>query len=267
MVSLSFRLKLNQPITSVECLFPNSFVLKFTGNTILPVFVEFDFDVYKYRIAPDGIHVDVMGIGLDTHSFPMSTKLIGFCKKYDVSWADIVIHCSNNPDNGTPVQILGVYDVVISEGDYKRFLPYYEYPAINGKSLTAGQIRSIVKIMWDAGGFCTAFMPYESEDVIRLFERDGRVHLRTSSGDGVFYDMETENIGFVGEVRKKIDSGEAELNFLATRVKEIIVSALTRLSVTVPFPVSSISIPIKGATTGYFCPSKTEDGAFDIVLK
>lgn len=267
MVSLSCRLKLNQPITSVECLFPNSFVLKFTGDAIFPVFVEFDFNVYKYRILPDGIHVDVVGVGLDTRSFPMSSKVVEFCKKYTASWADVVIHCTNNPDSGSPVKVLGVYDIVICEGDYKHFLPYYEYPAVNGKSLTAGQIKSVTKIMWDVAGFCTGYMPYESEDVVRLFERDRRVHLRISSGDGVFYDMETEEVGFVGEISRKAHSGEVQMSFLTSRVKEVIVDAITKLSSMVPFPVSSITIPINGGGEGYLCPSKIEDGAFDIVLK
>ena len=254
MVSMSFRLKVSRPIMSAECIFPESFVLRGKSKNGENKVIEFDFKVYRYRITND-VDVDVMAKNLDISTFPGAVDLLDMCKVGSVQWTGAYIHCCKDPDSGKAVNPIGIYDVVIGDSESHYLLPDYEF-AGNGRVLAPVQVAMIKKAMWDAVGFCTAHLFNDLDELVRLYENDGRVYLRTSSGEGYYLDTLNGNIGMCGDLATadKVD-----------RVREVFSNVIEKLG-EIPFPVNSVSIPVDGGTKGFYMPSIREKGAYDIVI-
>lgn len=262
MVSMSFRLRFLNPITSVEPIFPNSFALRFTknvGGVTKSKVIEFDFKSYSFYNMNDRA-VDCYAKDLECETFP-SAALIPMLKEArnggnSLEWVFADAYLGNDPETGVCCELLGITDVVIEGGGDRFQLPDYHVVAAKSVALSQAQIQLINKIMWDATGFCTAHLWNEEANVVKLFESNGLVYLRTLSGDGYFFNIES---GYVSAFGANVRADQVD------RAREVFENVIDKLG-SIPFPVNCIEIPYSGGNVGYYVPSKRENGAYDIIL-
>lgn len=258
MVSMSFKLRLNRPVSSVECIYPDSFVLKIKGMTFIERMVEFDFKVYNFKII-DGYTIDCVGMAMDTGAFPSSERIMMMLsERKGVSWAGVFIYCGVDPDSGMQAEPVGIYDVEIYDKRWKCSLPNYEFKSERSKTLSKTELSIVKDIMGGLVMFCATNFYDNNDDLIRLYESNNRIYVRTTSGLGYFYDVDRDSIGFIGGKFVPEELGKA---------KELLTDAITKLSNVIPFPVNCITALLKSVTEGKCYASKRESCAFDIVLK
>lgn len=264
MVNMSFRLRLSEPVSSVDCIFPDSFILSFSKmacRSDVEYAIEFDFKVYRYRA--NGNVIDCMAKGLDCKAFPYSASLVDLLKERRdesnmlLEWKDVNIYIARDEETGVKAELLAMTDVVLDKDGELFSLPAYYPTVVRGTVLSDAQLKQIHKIMWDATGFCTAHLWCDAGCIVKLFESSGTIYLRTIAGEGYYLNTNNGSIGMFG-VNTKADQME--------RAREVIEGVIPKLS-SIPFPVSSISIPYSGGSFGYYIPSKRESGAFDIVIE
>lgn len=260
MVSMSFNLKLNRPVSSVECIYPDSFVLSIRGMTFIERMVEFDFKVYNFRIV-DGYNVECEGVALNVEAFPLSERLMMMLsERKALKWNGVFIHCGSDPEYGEKIEPIGIYNVILSDKKHKMFynLPDYEWRQPSSKSLSKPEMSVITGAMDNLVCFCKEHFYDSDDDIIRLYESNNRIYVRTSSGLGYFYDIGSDVIGTIGV---NVHEG------LIAKAKELLTNAISVLSDAVPFPVNCISVPLKPVTGGRCYSSKRESCAFDIILE
>lgn len=258
MVCMSFRLTLDNPISSVEYVFPDSFILRVKGRTFIERVIEFDFKVYDFRIA-DGYNIDCTGRFLDDCTFEASEGLMDMLsERAGVQWAGVFVHCGVDPTQGNKVCPKSISNVVIYDESTRYALPDFTFEHGSGKTLSENMVRDIKGIMKGLVDFCSTNFHNSDGDLLRLYESGNRIYVRTTSGMGFYYEPETDAIGFVvhnGYI-KGVDAA-----------KGLLIGAIEGLNTSIPFPVNCISISLSEAESGYSLPSKRESCAYDIFLE
>jgi hypothetical protein len=252
-MNMKFKIGLGHSVDSVEGLFPTGFALRFKLSDTESVDVAFDFKSFRYEIQGNGKVIACCASDLNMN-FPLAHKLKDLLLSCPAKWLDFGLLCSNEftayPITACSVSIdCDGHQVMLPGYSFVHSIPY-TIGENEANKYRMAMLQSI-NMLKDCGCIDKEW------DAVRLHEIGGICYLRSLSGDGVYFDMKTKEVGILGNFKPNCSRGKAS---------SVVHNTLERISELAVYDLGSITIAVNEAKGGVFANHLSETGSYYLTL-